>query len=141
MTDIHPNLLHKPSTNPSHAIVSKHRAQHRPTLDLLTLFPEYDGHAVLSKRIKEPTDVHFWLHSEAFVRILCFLQTVNSSCTKLTCTQARELFGEFENQERFRKLIAVFEAMERMISETPLEPLQGRYGNKAFRTFKEKLTT
>ncbi|KAJ3359332.1 Serine/threonine-protein phosphatase 2A activator [Allomyces javanicus] len=134
-TPVHPSLLPKVGgAAPSHYPIANLHRQH---VDLEEPGPDPE------RRILAHDDVARWLHSEAFVRLLAFVQAVSHASVGKSCTGARtelEEAGE-EAHPPIRTLLALLDTFDRWIDETPPEPQRARFGNKAFRTWMERLNT
>jgi hypothetical protein len=79
-TPVHPSLLPKPAPPLPHAPVSFSQLSPR-----LVSFGSLSGKEP-ARCILRPEDVSVWLHSEAFHRLLWYLQAVNQAVQGKTCT-------------------------------------------------------
>ncbi|ORZ37241.1 Phosphotyrosyl phosphatase activator [Catenaria anguillulae PL171] len=72
-----------------------------------------------------------------------FILAVNAACANLTCAQAKLLLTTHapeEAQVRVQRIVAMIETLDKWVDEVPPEPMaRGRFGNKAFRVYQERL--
>ncbi|KAI9327710.1 phosphotyrosyl phosphate activator [Zopfochytrium polystomum] len=80
------------------------------------------------------TDMPRWLRSEALSRYLDFVQLVNLAVTGKKNEDARA-------EARIVKLVAMLDQVEAWIADIPPQESPQRFGNKAFRTWHQRLET
>ncbi|KAL7752043.1 Serine/threonine-protein phosphatase 2A activator 1 [Sorochytrium milnesiophthora] len=87
------------------------------------------------KRIVGMEDVKLWLHSEAFVRLMVFIQQLNSAAWKRSCSDI-----EWDHlSEGAQSCLRILDQLDAWMDEIPPLQQQGRFGNAAFKTFFKRL--
>lgn len=84
-------------------------------------------------RIKDPASMAEWPQTEAYLRLLDFIQSLSHSvCSKKISAPSNESDG-------VKSIVNMLGKLDQWIKETPLETSSQRYGNTAFRTWFDRL--
>ncbi|XP_030063719.1 serine/threonine-protein phosphatase 2A activator isoform X2 [Microcaecilia unicolor] len=99
---------------------------------VLPSLPSY-SFMIPKKEINMVPDMAKWKCSQAYADYIGFILTLNGGVKgkKLTC--------EYKISEPIEKLVALLNTLDCWIDETPPEEQPSRFGNKAFRTWYNKL--
>ncbi|KAI8823114.1 uncharacterized protein EV422DRAFT_392601 [Fimicolochytrium jonesii] len=95
--------------------------------------PTTHVYTVPHKRIIDETTLRIWLRSEAFVRLLEFIQVLNNAAYQKKNSDA------CAESETVRKLVDMLDTLDKWIDEIPALETPQRFGNKAFRTWIDRL--
>ncbi|RKO94488.1 hypothetical protein BDK51DRAFT_18999 [Blyttiomyces helicus] len=85
------------------------------------------------KRIVDDASLDLWLHSEAFARLIEFMQTLNDAVRGVRNTAGGEV------SETVQKTLDVLQILDGWIDEIPPLESPQRFGNKAFRLWVQRL--
>jgi serine/threonine-protein phosphatase 2A activator len=107
------------------------RREFLPRLDEKTHF-----FIVPCKRIHNQSLMETWMASEAYVRLIDFLQSLNESVFNVSVSD-----GQTKPRSRIvLEILTMFDTMDSWIEEIPLDTSSvSRFGNVAFRIWIEKL--
>ncbi|RUS14031.1 hypothetical protein BC937DRAFT_94451 [Endogone sp. FLAS-F59071] len=99
----------------------------------LPLLPEDHVFQTPVKRIFSDTDIPIWLDTEAFSRIMIFIENLNTSVVD------KKISDPCHISENVTKILTMLDTIDAWTDEIP--PLQNpqRFGNKAFRTWIARL--
>ncbi|XP_071948046.1 serine/threonine-protein phosphatase 2A activator-like isoform X2 [Antedon mediterranea] len=89
----------------------------------------------LKKEIKTMGDVAKWQKSQAFKEYLAFVETLSASVL------GKKITDDIHQTESCSKLIEVLDVLSNWIDAIPPVDQPQRFGNKAYRTWFDKLTT
>jgi len=86
-----------------------------------------------SRQILAPPDVAKWESSAAYRDLLGFIEALNVS------VKGKKLTDNLNNSENINKLLAMLEKLSVIVDEVPAIDQPQRFGNKAFKTWYERL--
>ncbi|KAG9300629.1 hypothetical protein G9A89_005229 [Geosiphon pyriformis] len=85
------------------------------------------------KEITEQPDIKTWLESEAFFRLMTFIQNLNQSVVN------KKISDKFFVSETAQKIVDSLNSISAWVDEIPPLPTPQRFGNKAFRDWIARL--
>ncbi|KAH9254796.1 hypothetical protein BASA81_007216 [Batrachochytrium salamandrivorans] len=83
----------------------------------------------LEKRITDQDALTCWIQSEAYLRLMCFIQSLNES------VRNKKVSDPCPVSENVFKAVQILDKLDAWIDEIPLDNTPQRFGNTAFRTW------
>ncbi|KAJ8330280.1 Serine/threonine-protein phosphatase 2A activator 1 [Batrachochytrium dendrobatidis] len=87
----------------------------------------------MSKRITDQESLQQWIQSEAYLRIMCFIQCLNESVAN------KKISDSCHISKNVFKVIQILDTLDSWIDEIPPEVTPQRFGNIAFRSWAKRL--
>jgi serine/threonine-protein phosphatase 2A activator len=84
-------------------------------------------------RITTPVLIEKWIESEAYLRILDFIMSLNTSCMNIKSSDDTLL------SDNVKKVLSMLDIIDTFVDEIPPDQSSQRFGNTAFRTWITKL--
>ncbi|KAJ3188569.1 hypothetical protein HDU85_004283 [Gaertneriomyces sp. JEL0708] len=100
--------------------------------------PEHDFSTPI-KRINDEQTMAKWLRSEAFVRLVDFIQAVNESCKGRKCFEGTSQQPPQPAGQILVQMVQMLEDMGNWVDEIPPLESPQRFGNKAFKDWCKRL--
>jgi serine/threonine-protein phosphatase 2A activator len=92
-------------------------------------------HSVPKRSILTTEDLHNFIHSDTFNHFTGFIESLSNSVKNKTLT------SETHKAENILHVLKALSDIKTLVDETDAHPQDGRFGNAAFQTFHDKLTS
>ncbi|XP_033103371.1 serine/threonine-protein phosphatase 2A activator-like [Anneissia japonica] len=92
------------------------------------------AYTLLKKEIKTIADLSRWQKSQAFKEYQAFIETLNNA------VKGKKVSDDIEETPQCKKLLELLDTLSMWIDEIPPVDQPQRFGNKAYRTWLERLT-